>query len=100
MVAIWKDLQEVWGNPFSDIIQEGIDKLDTYHNRVELVPAYVISMSKLFLSYMNITSHFMVFIVLNPLMKLKHIPAKRHDEAKELLCTTVCQFAKCESQFI
>jgi len=54
MVAIWKDLQEVWGDPFSDIIQEGIDKLDTYHDRVELVPAYVISMSKLFLSHMNI----------------------------------------------
>jgi len=97
MVTIWKDLQDVWGEPFSDIIQEGIDKLDAYHERVELVPAYVISMSMSFSPHTYITSHFMAFIVLNPLMKLKHIPAERHDEAKELLRTTVCQFMLCHS---
>jgi len=89
MVAIWKDLQDVWGEPFSDIIQEGIDKLDAYHKRVELVPAYTISMSKSTLVHIHNISLLNV-LVLNPSMKLKHIPADRHDEAKDLLRTTVC----------
>jgi len=46
MVTIWQGLQESWGEPFSSIIQDGIDKLNAYHHRIELVPAYTISMSK------------------------------------------------------
>ncbi|KAF8151682.1 hypothetical protein B0H34DRAFT_664757, partial [Crassisporium funariophilum] len=46
MVSIWKELQETWGEPFSTIIQAGIDKLNAYHDRIDLVPAYTISMSK------------------------------------------------------
>lgn len=48
MVTIWKEHQRSWGAPFSDIIQDGIDKLDAYHDRVQLVPAYTISMRKSF----------------------------------------------------
>jgi hypothetical protein len=44
MVKIWRDLQASLGHPFSDIIDEGIDKLNAYHHRTELVPAYTISM--------------------------------------------------------
>ncbi|KDR68045.1 hypothetical protein GALMADRAFT_1354835, partial [Galerina marginata CBS 339.88] len=51
MVHIWKNQQKQFGYPFSDIIQEGIDKLDAYHSRIELVPAYVISMSESFFKF-------------------------------------------------
>jgi hypothetical protein len=44
MVKIWRDLQASLGHPFSDIIDEGIDKLNVYHHRTELVLEYTISM--------------------------------------------------------
>lgn len=51
MVTIWKGLQESWGEPFSSIIQDGIDKLNAYHDRIGLVPAYTISMSRSFMFF-------------------------------------------------
>ena len=48
MVQIWKKQQENFDYVFFNIIQDGIDKLNAYHNRIELVPAYTISMCKLF----------------------------------------------------
>lgn len=51
MVKIWRDQQNNWQEPFSDIIQDGINKLDAYHDCAMLVPAYTISMSKLIWSY-------------------------------------------------
>jgi len=47
MVSVWKEMQESMDEPYFDIIQAGIDKLDAYHNRAELVPAYMISMCEL-----------------------------------------------------
>ena len=50
MVSVWKELQESMGEPYIDIIQAGINKLDAYHNWAEVIPAYAISMCE-FLSY-------------------------------------------------
>ncbi|KIJ98155.1 hypothetical protein K443DRAFT_133553 [Laccaria amethystina LaAM-08-1] len=47
MVSVWNELQESMDELYFDIIQAGIDKLDAYHNRAELVPAYMISMCEL-----------------------------------------------------
>lgn len=53
MVTIWKGHQESWGEPFSSIIQDGLDKLNAYHDRIDLVPAYTISMSKSFIFFLH-----------------------------------------------
>jgi len=47
MVSVWKEMQESMDEPYIDIIQADIDKLDAYHNQAELVPAYMISMCEL-----------------------------------------------------
>ncbi|PPQ99788.1 hypothetical protein CVT26_009165, partial [Gymnopilus dilepis] len=44
MVAMLNEKKELFGQPFAEIIDEGIKKLDAYHNRVAPVPAYTISM--------------------------------------------------------
>ncbi|KAF9537663.1 hypothetical protein CPC08DRAFT_651679, partial [Agrocybe pediades] len=46
MVSMWKSYQTDMGYPFDDAIQEGIDKLNAYHDRIRLVPAYTMSMCK------------------------------------------------------
>jgi len=46
MSSIWEDYQQNWGPDISAAIQAGLDKLDVYRERAELVPAYVISMSE------------------------------------------------------
>jgi soluble cytochrome b562 len=43
MTQVWKDQQEEEPE-MADIIQEGLDKLETYIDRTELVPAYVLAM--------------------------------------------------------
>lgn len=44
MINKWKELQN--GDPdATDIIQHGLDKLTTYREWIELVPAYVMAMS-------------------------------------------------------
>jgi hypothetical protein len=49
MVRTWKEMQvEFFGGPEYDIIEKGLNKLSVYLERAELVPAYIISMSKLF----------------------------------------------------
>lgn len=89
MISIWKDLQQNLGGVYEDIIQEGIAKLDTYHDRIELVPAYTISMSKTFTLIFRCFQQLTLYLVLNPSMKLKYIPYEKHAEAKDLLCRTV-----------
>lgn len=46
MVRIWQEQQRTFEEPFSTVIQKGIDKLDAYREIVQLVPAYTISMSE------------------------------------------------------
>ncbi|KJA23885.1 hypothetical protein HYPSUDRAFT_137215, partial [Hypholoma sublateritium FD-334 SS-4] len=46
MISIWKSQQDNWGEPISSIIQEGIDKLTTYQDRISLNPAYTVAMCK------------------------------------------------------
>jgi hypothetical protein len=95
MVTIWKEQQQSWGNPISNIIQEGIDKLDEYHDRLEPVPAYTIAMCMSFnLSYLHCLME-LEYLVLNPSMKLRHIPPENHHEAKSLLRRTVRQLYYC-----
>ena len=57
MVSVWKELQESMGEPYIDIIQVGINKLDAYHNQAEVVPAYTISMCELSFLIMPLTIH-------------------------------------------
>ena len=85
MVKIWRNLQASLGPPFSAIINEGIDKLNAYHHRTGLVPAYTISMSTLHMFAIMISRLHSKYLVLNPSMKLQHIPLKKHGEAKSLL---------------
>ena len=92
MVTIWKEQQECWGPTIADAIQEGIDKLTIYQNRLEHVPAYTIAMCKL--CNILIIHSIIILIdlysqVLNPLMKLKYIPSDQHDNAIRLLRHTV-----------
>ena len=44
MIRLWEDLQTEYGPIYADIIQDGIDKLESYASRIERVPAYTISM--------------------------------------------------------
>ena len=44
MIRLWEDLQTEYGPIYADIIQDGIDKLESYASRIERVPAYIISM--------------------------------------------------------
>lgn len=44
MSNIWKQQKEKLSN-MSDIIQEGLDKLEAYYELVDSVPAYVLAMS-------------------------------------------------------
>lgn len=90
MVAIWKEQQQNWGYTISDIIQDGIDKLDAYHDRLEAVPAYTISMRMSFNRFYLCQLKELEYLVLNPSMKLQHIPPENHNEAKSLLRRTVC----------
>lgn len=49
MINKWKVLQN--SDPdATDIIQHGLGKLTTYHERIKLVPAYVMAMSSYLLS--------------------------------------------------
>ena len=41
----WKEYQELHPE-VAPFIQRGLDKLEIYHERTELVPAYVLAMSK------------------------------------------------------
>ena len=43
------------GEPYIDIIQVGINKLDAYHNQAEVVRAYMISMCELSFLIMPLT---------------------------------------------
>lgn len=44
MITIWTEQQENWGEPISSIIQDGIDKLTAYQDRISLNPAYTMAM--------------------------------------------------------
>jgi hypothetical protein len=44
MIDVWKAHQD--DNPeTSDIVQQGLDKLESYSNQTEVVPAYTLAMS-------------------------------------------------------
>jgi hypothetical protein len=43
MIQTWQVQQEKYPELY-DVIQVGIDKLEAYHERAELVPAYVLAM--------------------------------------------------------
>lgn len=45
MTSIWEDRQTDFPEA-ADIIQAGLNKLDVYRSRAELVPAYVLAMSE------------------------------------------------------
>jgi hypothetical protein len=50
MSVKWQEHQH--NNPAtSAIVQEGLDKLEVYRNRADLVPAYVLAMGALYLSF-------------------------------------------------
>ena len=91
MVKIWRNLQASLGPLFSAIISEGIDKLNAYHHHTELVPAYTISMSMLHMLAIMISRLHFKYLVLNPSMKLQHIPVEKHGEAKSLLPCVVSE---------
>jgi len=91
MISIWTEKQDSASLTESDIIQEGLDKLIVYRDRANLVPAYVIAMSKpiyLIDWFMQLIN----FEVLNPSLKLQHYTEhepQRYAWAKGLLRETV-----------
>lgn len=44
MIKTWETLQIDCGEIYGNIIQDGINKLESYASRIERVPAYTISM--------------------------------------------------------
>jgi len=48
MTNTWKAHQEMHPETY-DIVQEGLDKLEAYHERVDLVPAYILAMGAWFI---------------------------------------------------
>ena len=93
MISIWTEKQDSTSLTESDIIQEGLDKLIVYRDRANLVPAYIIAMSK----HIYLIDWFMQLIkfeVLNPLLKLQHYTEhewQRYPWAKGLLRETVSE---------
>jgi len=91
MISIWTEKQESVSLTESDIIQEGLDKLIVYRDRANLVPAYVIAMSKP-IYLIDWSMQLINFEVLNPLLKLQHYTEhepQRYAWAKGLLRETV-----------
>ena len=78
-------------SPFLDIINEGIEKLNAYHHCTELILAYTISMSMLPMLAIMISQLHSKYLVLNPSMKLQHIPLEKHGEANRVLCCVVSE---------
>jgi hypothetical protein len=48
MMNTWKAHQETHPETF-DIVQEGLDKLEAYNERVDLAPAYILAMGAWFI---------------------------------------------------
>ena len=64
----WQEHQH--NNPTtSPIVQEGLDKLEVYRNRADIVPVYVLAMGVLYLSFM-LPMVYGCLPVINPSMKL------------------------------
>lgn len=87
----WTSMQEDLPE-MADIIQRGIDKLGSYQERVERVPAYVLAMRKFPFS---IALRSLTFSVINPAIKLRWFAECRPERiewAKQLFINTVRLF--------
>jgi len=69
MISIWTEKQDNTSLTESDIIQEGLDKLIVYRDQANLVPVYVIAMSKP-IYLIDYSMQLINFEVLNPSLKL------------------------------
>jgi len=99
MVQKWIEKQEEDPETHA-IIQQGLNKLNVYHERVNLVPAYVVAMSKfsqfepLQYLYLQISNQ-----VLSPSMKLQHYTKTAPGKvqwAKELF---ICEVSNCQQPY-
>jgi hypothetical protein len=74
----------------SQIIDKGLDKLEEYRARADMVPAYILAMGED--TSMSILSYDWWWLVINPHYKLRwfheHVP-KKVDDVKELFIETV-----------
>ncbi|KAJ7277820.1 hypothetical protein C8J57DRAFT_1060348 [Mycena rebaudengoi] len=87
MISKWEQMQRE--NPeIADIIQKGLDKLGSYQERVERVPAYVLAMSTWMDRIQVYETHVSLLQVLNPAIKLRWFSRYKPDRiewAKQLL---------------
>lgn len=82
MISKWQEMQ-VELPELADVIQKGLDKLGSYQERLERVPAYVLAMSKSIIIRSH-RSSFLLFEleleVLNPAIKLRWFSQYRPDK--------------------
>jgi hypothetical protein len=92
MYDVWKQCQEDYPE-MAESITEGLDKLEQYMNRMDLVPAHISAMSK-FLFNCSFRSGFrsgivVLFIVVEPGIKLawynENMSDRRHDAKRKFI---------------
>ena len=90
MSAKWEEYQ--YNNPaMANIVQPGLDKLEAYKERADLVPAYVVAMSKWDLH--SAIQTYKTLPVINPTIKLDWYAEKMPDRvewAKNIFMEEVC----------
>ena len=90
----WRKLKTKFGNTTSeaDIVQEGLDKLESYYARLDDVPAYVIAMSTC-TPCLYVCILILSVLVLNPHIKVSYYKETAPHKvawARDLLKKTVC----------
>ncbi|KAF9003859.1 hypothetical protein BDQ17DRAFT_1241803, partial [Cyathus striatus] len=87
MEIIWKEHLQY--NPdISDIVQAGLDKLSGYAEQLDLVPAYVLSLSKCHTHISKLYA--LTFEVLNPKLKMSWFS---ENEPKKVQCVKTLYLA-------
>ena len=95
MASTWEE-QKLNHPDVADIIEAGLEKLDVYRNCVEMVPAYVLAMSKWCLTLVFLT---WLSAFITPMMKLEWYTTNMPDKVewvKEIFINTMSYVSVCK----